>query len=205
MGTSYANVIWEGRFQPIHRGHVEYVRLLLDYGQHVWIFVVENELSSDVVDQPARLPVPNFSAEVDRHHGPEKNPLPFWLRYRLVVETLRSEFDRAPITVWGGRRLDLAWPFYARALPPNRVFITPTRDSFEDSKATAWQELGERVIRVSTAHLPKISATEVRDSLSTGRNVTDFLCPVTVRILRETAYLERLGTRMSHSDDAAIG
>ncbi|HJU10168.1 MAG TPA: hypothetical protein VJ728_04790, partial [Candidatus Binataceae bacterium] len=105
--------------------------MLLDYGTHLWIFVVENEVSTALsVEEQKKLPVPEFTEMVDKHHRAEKNPLPFWLRYRLVNETLRAEFPNSPITVWGGRRLDLLWPFYARALPPDRIFITPTRDDF---------------------------------------------------------------------------
>ena len=192
MTDRFANVIWEGRFQPIHRGHVAYVRLLLGYACHLWIFVVENEVSTDVVRDPSELPVPEFTAEVDRHHGGEKNPLPFWLRYRLVGETLREELPDAPITVWGGRRLDLAGPLYARALPPDRIFITPNRDAFEDAKADAWRRLGERVLRVDVGALPAISATELRQALRTGGATDRFLCPSTERLLRESGYLERL-------------
>ncbi len=192
MSGRFANVIWEGRFQPIHRGHVAYVSLLLGYARHLWIFVVENEVSTDVVRDRSELPVPEFTAEVDRHHGAEKNPLPFWLRYRLVSETLREELPAAPITVWGGRRLDLLWPLYARALPPDRVFITPNRDAFEDAKAEAWNRLGERVVRVDVGHLPAISATELREALRTGGPTDRFLCASTGRLLRGSGYLDPL-------------
>ena len=183
-GSPFDNVIWEGRFQPIHKGHVEYVKTLLQYARHVWVFVVENEVSTDV-SSGGDLPVPEFSHEVDEHHVDEKNPFPFWLRYRMVVETLLEELPGAPITVWGGRRLDLLWPFYRRALPPNRVFLTPTRDSFEDAKARAWQQLGERVVRIDTSAFPPVSATLVRQRLLSGDAVSDVLCKSTERLLRE--------------------
>lgn len=186
---TYDNVIWEGRFQPVHRGHVAYVKMLLDYAKHVWIFVVENERSADVIADPASLPVPEFTAVVDTHHGPEKNPLPFWLRYRLVMETLRAEFGPdAPITVWGGRRLDLMWPFYAKTLPPNRIFLTPDRDDFEDVKAAAWAKLGEQVKRVQVRHMPQISATLIRERLEQGEPVAELLCPKTEELLYQFGY-----------------
>jgi hypothetical protein len=188
----FANGIWEGRFQPIHRGHVALVRLLLGQVDHLWIFVVENEVSADVVGDRSQLPVPEFTAEVDGHHGREKNPLPFWLRYRMVCETLRDEVPGAPVTVWGGRRLDLAWPLYARALPPDRVFLTPTRDAFEDAKARAWSRLGERVCRIDVAGLPAVSATELREALRAGAPVDHLLCPATRRLLEESGYLRQL-------------
>jgi hypothetical protein len=188
----YENVVWEGRFQPIHRGHVEYVRLLLEQARRLWVFVVENELSTEVVPDPSSLPVPAFSSEVDRHHGAEKNPLPFWLRYRLVVETLSEELPGAPIVVWGGRRLDLDWPLYSRTLPPDRVFLTPLRDGFEDLKAAAWEALGEEVVRVDVSRLPAISATQLRAAIREGGDLSRVLCPSTERVLRESGWLSRL-------------
>lgn len=189
----YRNVIWEGRYQPIHRGHILYVKTLLEYAEHLWIFIVENERSTDVIRKGEKVPVPEFTIIADEHHSPEKNPLPFWLRYRLVTETLRAELGSdAPITVWGGRRFDLAWPFYSKTLPPNRVFITPNRDSFEDAKANAWSKLGEKVIRLDIDHLPKISATQIRERIRESKSVSDLLCPKTEDLLREFNYFEKL-------------
>lgn len=190
MAVKFRNVILEGRFQPIHKGHVEYVRLLLNQAQHLWIFVVENEISTQVVPDRSTLPVIEFTDKVDEHHGAEKNPLPFWLRYRLVSETLSVEFPDAPITVWGGRRLDFLWPFYAKALPPDRVILTPERDEFEDAKADAWNRLGEKVVRIDVSMLPKISATQVRECLKNGVQVGDLLCPTTERLHREFDFMK---------------
>jgi hypothetical protein len=191
MGKEYRNAVWEGRYQPIHRGHVRYAATLLERAEHVWIFVVDNERMADLPGVTS--PVPEFSMIVDGHHGSEKNPLPFWLRYRMVVETLREEFGSdAPITVWGGRRLDLAWDYYRKALPPDRVFLTPERDAFEDAKAAAWRTLGERVERIDVSHIPPVSATMLRARLQQGVPVADLLCAKTEELLRRYGYLERL-------------
>lgn len=187
----HENVIWEGRFQPIHQGHISYIKLLLENTNHLWIFVVENEVSTNVIGSYKNSPVPEFTKEVDSHHISEKNPLPFWLRYRLVIETLRAELGPdAPITVIGGRRLDLSWSLYDKIFPSNRVFMTPLRDSFEDFKANAWKSLGEEVIRVDVSHLPKISATQVRDALKKGNSVENLLSPTTISLLHEYGYIE---------------
>lgn len=185
----FANVIWEGRFQPIHRAHVEYIRRLLTYGTHVWVFVVENEVSTSPIMPLGELPVPEFTAVVDEHHGVEKNPLQFWQRLRLVQETIRAELPDAPVTVWGGRRLDLMWSFYSRAFPSDRIFLTPERDDFEDVKAAAWAKLGERVKRIDVADIPKISATLLRDRLESGGSISDLVCPSTEALLKEFQYL----------------
>ena len=190
---TYKNVIWEGRYQPIHRGHVAYVRRLLRSAERVWIVVVANEVSSEPDELPLKLPVPKFTAIVDPHHSPDKNPLPFWLRLLLVQETIRSELGAdAPVVVWGGRRMDLAWSLYRKILPPDRVFVTPERDDFEDAKAEAWKLLGERVERVDVSDLPRISGTQIRQRVTAGETVSDLLYPRTEALLRELGFFDRL-------------
>lgn len=194
MAKQYRNVVWEGRYQPLHRGHLAYMERLLKMGEHVWIWVVANEQSTEVFDDPAELPVPEFTREVDPHHVPAKNILPFWLRYRVVVETTRDVFGaHAPITVSGGRRLDLAWDLYQKLLPPNRVFLTPERDSYEDIKARAWNQLGERCVRIDVSDLPKVSATMIRERIANNESVSELIAPTTERLLREHGFIAALG------------
>jgi hypothetical protein len=186
-------IVWEGRFQPIHRGHVAYIDLLLRRGRELWIYVVADETSADVPRASSELPVPEFTALVDEHHGPHKNPLPFAVQYGLVTHTLASEFPGAPIIVWGGRRLDLDWPFCSQLLPRPRIFLTPLRDDFEDAKAAAWTALGETVERVDVSGLPEISGTQLRRALKDGSApISEFLCPATLEMLDRTGYLAEL-------------
>jgi hypothetical protein len=189
----FKNVVWEGRFQPIHLGHLAYIRELLNYGERVWLYVVANETSHDLGLTSDRLPVPEFTAVVDPHHRPEKNPLPYWLRYLLVVETVRAEFGGGAVVVGGGRRLDLAWDLYKKIMPPDRVFITPDRDDFEDVKAAAWRRLLERNFRIDVGHLPKVSATMIRDRVRAGEPVEHLLADRTRELLEEHGYFNRLG------------
>ena len=65
--TAGPALVWEGRFQPIHRGHVAYVGELLRRAVSVTVVVVANELSH------GRSPVPDFSRMVDAHHAAERN------------------------------------------------------------------------------------------------------------------------------------
>ena len=87
MKKKFKNIVWEGRFQPVHLGHLSYIEKLLDLGEAVWIIVVANEQSSDVLEE-SELLVPEFSMEVDKHHLPEKNILPHWLRFQLIVDAI---------------------------------------------------------------------------------------------------------------------
>jgi phosphopantetheine adenylyltransferase len=189
------NIIWEGRFQPVHRGHVAYIKTLLSYGHHVLIFVVDNEISTEVRgielnDNNILNTIKWFSEVVDKHHAKEKNPLPFWFRLHLLQETLRSECnDLSKLTIWGGRRLDLMWNYYKKALPPNRIFFTPLRDDFEDLKAKAWDTLGEKVQRIDVSHIPIISSSMVRESWDDKDKLSELLCQKTIDILKDFKYL----------------
>jgi len=177
-------LVWEGRFQPVHRGHVAFVRELVPRADRLVVVVVANETS----DERASA-VPAFSAVVDEHHRSEKNPWPLWLRHRLVQRTLAATFPDADITVLGGHRLDLDWPLYDRLLPEGRIFAVPTRDEFEDAKAAAWQELGQSVERIPVAHLPEVSGTLVRSTLADGQGLEELLEPVTYRELAPYLHL----------------
>jgi nicotinic acid mononucleotide adenylyltransferase len=188
MTATIENAIWEGRFQPFHVGHLAYVERMLSLAQTVWLWVVANELSSAT---PGRSPVPTFSAAVDEHHVPSKNVLPFWLRYRAATTCLRKYGER--VIVCGGRRLDLQWDLYSTILPPNRVFLTPTRDAFEDLKADAWRALGERVMRVDVQDLPNVSGTQLRECVRRGEDASHLMPPECRHVLQTHGYYERLG------------
>lgn len=182
--TAGPALVWEGRFQPMHRGHVAYVGELLRRAVAVTIVVVANELSH------GRSPVPDFSRLVDAHHAAERNPWPLWLRHRMVVETLRAAYPEAVgdgrVQVLAGHRLDLDWELYRRQLlPGDRAFAVPLRDAFEDAKAAAWTSLGERVERVDVSHLPAVSGTLVRELLAAGGQLDRVLLPTTQRLLAE--------------------
>lgn len=188
----FQNIVWEGRFQPIHRGHLEYINKLMSFGRLVYIVVVANEMSSEVCKNPEDLPVRFFSEVVDPHHRPEKNIFPYALRYRMVLEAIKECFGAdAPIIVMSGRRLDLAWDLYRKILPAERVFITPMRDAFEDVKARAWQTLGETNYRVAVDDLPDVSATRVREALQNRSReaLETFLMPSTLGLLKENNYI----------------
>ena len=178
--TNRRDVVWEGRFQPIHFGHLGYVGRMLDNCDSLTVVVVANELSTAHTDSV--LAVPWFSRQVDHHHRLEKNPWPLRLRVDLVKATLDSEFGRGAVTVVGGHRLDLDWNLWDQLLPQDRIFVTPLRDAFEDDKARAWAALGQRVERLEVQDLPKISATDVRRRLADGRSVDGWLHPQTIEI-----------------------
>ncbi len=186
----FENVIWEGRYQPIHKGHLSYIKTLLHFGKTVWITVNANELSHQVFKNPEDIKDKKFSDIVDFHHQPSKNMFPFWLRYKMVNEAIKEAFgNEAPIMIMSGRRLDLAWDLYKNIFPPNRVFITPLRDDFEDEKAKAWSLQGETTYRIDVSNLPLISGTLVREKLEQKDKLHEWLMPSTIELLKNNGYI----------------
>ncbi len=192
----YKNAIWEGRFQPIHKGHVQFIKKILTLADNVWIIVLANETSKST-SISTKLILPSFTHEVDQHHRKEKNPYPLGLRLRMVQQTLRTvlsndELDR--VTIACGHRLDLDPTFYKSQLfPPERVFLTPTRDAYENSKAAFWRAFGETCIRVDVSDFPEVSATRVRRAIENDnqQEIGSLLYPKTIEILKDAGCIQK--------------
>lgn len=176
-------LVWIGRFQPVHVGHVALIHRMLEHTPRLIIYVVANEISASTDLTLADAPSMNFAASVDEHHGPEKNPLPWWLAYSLVQEAVIDQGLSDRVVVWGGRRPELQWKLFTRLLPPSRAFVLPVRDAYEDVKASAYEELGEVSVRISAEDIPEVSATLVRNRVAEGDGLDDLLLPSTLQRL----------------------
>lgn len=185
--------IWEGRFQPMHVGHERYVKRMLEHADALLLIVLANETSAEF---PAGTsPCPAFTAEVDQHHRSEKNPFPLWLRLMIVQTVLRESLpaaDASRVFVSAGHRMDLDPEFYRRhLLPVDGVFLTPTRDAYEDAKAGFWDTLGRACARIDVSDLPDVSATAVRDAMANHdmAKLDRMLPPASLRLMRHYGYL----------------
>jgi nicotinic acid mononucleotide adenylyltransferase len=190
----YDWLIWIGRFQPIHAGHVALMRDMLTQAPNLAVYVVANEISATTDLTLADMPDADFARSVDEHHGAAKNPLPFWFAYRLVQEAVADQGLLGPVTVWGGRRPELQWGLFTRLLPESRAFVLPVRDEYEDVKARGYEVQGEATVRIPAGHIPEISATLVRERLAQGADLGDLLLPCTERALRSWVHARQLET-----------
>ena len=172
--SKYKNLIWEGRFSPVHKGHLSAIEQMVALCECLWIIVVENK-----VGNLNQSPVPFFTAVVNKHHAPPKNIFPLWLRVQMLQKAIKDRFPYQSIVVSFGPRLDLAWDFYKKILPPKRAFAVPCRDDFDEVKAKAWTTLGEQVCRIQCLEPASISATQVRAYLAENRAL-DTLVPKSV-------------------------
>jgi cytidyltransferase-like protein len=169
--------VWDGRFQPFHFGHLAVIRRILEHFQlPTVVFVIQSSVAT---------PANAYSAEVNPHHAPERNPLTVWERYSMISTALEAERLTAEVRVLGIPRPDLYWAIARSFYPTNRFICLTEKDDYELSKAAFWASLGERVQVVPSADLPKISATIVKESLHRGAGWEDLLHPATIRYFRE--------------------
>ena len=182
----YKNLIWEGRFSPVHNGHLSVIEHIASLCEFLWIVVVENKIGNI-----SKSPVPFFTEVVNKHHVPQKNLFPLWLRVQMLQKALKDRLQDQSILVSFGPRLDLAWDFYREALPSKRTFAVPFRDDFDDLKEKAWTTLGEEVCRIRCLEFSSISATQVRSYLAENKALDTLLPKSVEKMIREFLDNER--------------
>lgn len=165
---SSPTAVWDGRFQPLHVGHVAVIQAIIEqFDTDLAVMIIhstEGERDS-------------YSAEVNRHHRRSRNPLTFWERYNLLRLALQPLPVAERITLLGIPRPDLFWEI-ASAFYPDRRFICLTgKDAYEKSKEVFWSGLGEETRVIDIRGLPTVSATEFKSALKAGNNWEQFLPP----------------------------
>lgn len=161
------HAVWDGRFQPPHRGHLAVIaRILEQFDLPLVVLIIQSEeAASD----------DRYSQEVNRHHLAARNPLTLWERRRLLQLALADEVHGGRVEILGIPRPDLHWPL-ARSFYPARRFICLTgKDEYERRKATFWAGLGEETRLVDVSGIAAISATEVKEAIKCRGGWRDLL------------------------------
>lgn len=152
--------VWDGRFQPLHKGHVEFARAIIDYFDLPLVIMViqSSESSSD----------DNYSKEVDRHHRLARNPLTLWERRVMLKLAIEEQGLSSRVEIVGIPRPDLFWSIASLFYPPNRFMCLSGKDDYERRKKTFWASLGERTKVVPTDGLTTVSASQVKAAIKEG-------------------------------------
>jgi nicotinamide mononucleotide adenylyltransferase len=158
--------VWDGRFQPLHKGHVAVMEAIVrQFATDLVVMIIQSSEGSRS----------EYGKEVDRHHKLSRNPLTFWERFQLIRLALKGSKFAANIEVLGIPRPDLHWDI-ARNFYPDRRFICLTgKDEYERRKEHFWAGLGERVRVVDIRDVPRVSATNFKAALKRGRDFERFL------------------------------
>jgi cytidyltransferase-like protein len=175
--------VWDGRFQPLHRGHVAVMERILDrFDAPLVVMVIQ---SSVVPGGDA------YTREADRHHAAARNPLTLWERCQMLDAVVEAEGWRERVRVLGILRPDLFWPQIQPFYPPRRFMILTGKDDYERAKAGFWAGLGETCATLDCAGLPAISASEVKANLRAGTGIESWLHPATHDYFRRIDGIER--------------
>lgn len=153
-----ATGVWLGRFQPVHKGHLDFLRAAGEHCERIFVFAVGSSLPKDE----------GINADVmDRSHDITRNPYGLAERFRwltMAVEELGSL--RCRIFCSMGPRIDYDPDFYRMALPQDRVFLVSDRDAEEDRKRVLLEMAGETCLTVKGKQWSRISSTLVRQALA---------------------------------------
>lgn len=173
---SYQNAVWDGRFQPLHRGHIAVIeRIFTQFERDLTVMIIQSsEGSRD-----------EYGDEVNRHHQLSRNPLTYWERVRLLELSRARVPDGLKLRIQGIPRPDLYWDIAKPFYPPDRFLIVTGKDEYEQRKVHFWDRLGETTRLLDVSGIPKISATEVKTAIHTGQGWERFLPDGTLEFFRE--------------------
>lgn len=173
------NLVFTGRFQPLHNGHIGMLRAIKQrYPDDLLIICIVRNTFREVLPESDSA----FNLISRQKQNNENNPLPNWERYMLLKLAVDSDdVLKHNTAVIFRERSDISWEKSIADLPDDRVFILPSekRDEFDVQKHEFYREIGESVETVSYDK-KHASATEIRNKLYSGENDLSFLPPACV-------------------------
>ena len=178
MNVRYGMV--HGRFQPFHRGHLEYALAALARCDHLLIGVT-NPDPSLIVEE---------AADPERHR-PEANAFTFFERQWMI----RAALEEAGV---GAERLSLVpfpihhperWRYYC---PAGTVHFVRIFSDWGREKAKRLGETGWPVEVLDAGALKEVSGSEVRRKLVAGQDWEILVPGAVATILRQIGAAERL-------------
>jgi cytidyltransferase-like protein len=166
-----------GRFQPFHRGHLEYMRGASERCDELWVGITNPD--------PARIkPEPSDPAR----HLPESNPFSYGERL-LMVKAAASDLGLEPehvhVIPFPVNEPEL-WPAY---VPEGITQFLRLFSAWGGEKLERLREAGYEVVVLDEGTEKEISGAEVREALRSGTAWEPLVPPGVARVLRE---LERV-------------
>jgi nicotinamide mononucleotide adenylyltransferase len=161
-----------GRFQPVHRQHLELFGMVLRDCAHL-IVAVTNP------DQAARRAEPTSA----HRHTDAANPFSYFQRVRLLAAALGGAdmTDRSTIVPFDLTR-PATWPDY---VPLQARQYVRVYSDWERDKAGRLAAAGYPVVVLDGFAAAKLDATEVRRRWRSGENWAELVPAATVPLLRE--------------------
>lgn len=143
-----SSVLFAGRFQPFHVGHLEVLRSAFGGLQEGQVLVV-----AAIAPFPRAVGAcdAEFLAAAAEHHSLERNPWNLAIRLEAIgalVHELRAEYPGRRVVITPMPRPDYAWSVVELWFPGDRIWVIPTAgEGFDEEKAAFFQRRGDRVLR----------------------------------------------------------
>lgn len=170
-----------GRFQPLHKGHLEYLLAAKDLCDFLWVGVTQFDVSS----------LQRSPHDVHRE-DPLNNPLSYFERVEMVTEVMteaglgREEFGVTPFPV------DRPASF-ANFLPTSIPVITTICEPWNEYKVKLLRDSGYEVIVLWTRDFKAYEGVDVRNRIKLGdASWKELVPPATARIVEKYDLAGRL-------------
>ena len=159
------NLVFTGRFQPLHSGHLNMIRAIKkNFPEDLLIICIIRNTIEEVLPSQEN----EFNKISRKKQTKENNPLPNWDRYMLLKLAIDSEKLLSKNTIILFReRSDLDWKKSISDLPNDRVFIFPhcQKEKFDQEKMKYYQQQGEQIEILESEGSGDVSGTKIREQI----------------------------------------
>lgn len=161
-----------GRFQPFHRGHLEYLKAALERCQ-ILIVAITNPDPESIREEAAA-----------RHrHRPEANPFTYFQRLMMIQETLLDEGIPPGRVIYVPFPINIPerWHYY---VPKDVVQFIRVFSEWEQTKVERFRQQGYRVEVLHEGITKEIEGTEIRRRLEAGEDWEELVPPAVTRVIK---------------------
>lgn len=154
-------LIFTGRFQPFHNGHLSIIdRLRTLYPQEIICVAI-------IKDTPIKKEKTEFDKIVDRKLSKDQNPFPADVTIMLVNKILKNLAYDNVVTTLMPRAASETWEYIISLFDNERTWVftknTSAQDDWEDEKCHFYESQGEKVIRIPIEK--EIEGTIIRQAI----------------------------------------
>jgi cytidyltransferase-like protein len=157
-----------GRFQPFHRGHLEYLRGAAERSDEVWVGITNPD--------PARI---KEEPTDPLRHLPESNPFTYGERLLMVTEVARDEGIDVRVIPFPVNEPEL-WDAY---VPRDAVQFIRHFSEWGGTKIERLRSAGYEVVVLDEGAEKEISGAHVRAALRDGGDWRSLVPPGVARVI----------------------
>ena len=108
----------------------------------------------------------------------------------MIRRTIEVEMPDSEIHILPFPRPDLFWEIVKGFLPPERTWVVPFTDTFDEEKVRFYDEMGEHVLRVRQK--VRVHATDIRTRILDGEEWTSMIPGPALEVLESIDGISRL-------------